>query len=59
MSHNYLYAVYDSGGSFVKAYVYHTRANRKAHEIGGTVETYVHTKYRFGIEVAEFLTRGA
>ena len=58
MSHNYLYAVYDSEGNFVKAYAYHTWANRKALEIGGTVETYVYTKYRFGIEVAELLTRG-
>lgn len=53
----FLYAVFNGNGNFVKAYVYHGWAERKANQIGGKIVAYVNDTNRRAIEIAEFITR--
>lgn len=59
LKHHYIYAVYDSKGNFVKAYTRYGDAKNKVNKVNGKIVEFVNTKYRFGVEMVEFMSRGA
>lgn len=60
MTHRQIFVVYDANDRIVEMFARQSWALRKKEQThGGRIETYVHERDKFGIEMARFMNKGS